>query len=644
MSKKSTFTYSNPTDAANIGKIFDSLSSKSYATYGVQFGEGFSANAKLKDDIVETAAQLGFGGDIRKARGESSPATAEGVNASYRTSFVNGLYNEFLERGRNMVSARGENFQVHGDAAPSQMWGYMGANNVFSNNSQLLLMALFPAVIKPVHNKIVKSLVVKTREFYREALVPYIMDENGNMYDFYSALNSSDLLTTIADGGQPIMKVSVDFDNKVVDANLCDIYNAAEQLKNPKNFRAITSVSDFVARGVKINKVVVNDGAKNVEQAIDYRTTGNITQSGQLNTNIATIDLVLSKVEGSTGDNIHIFGRILADGKVVLHANSDKIKSLEFEFIVPSKGAQNPLTTVDRTTTLNIPINRKTAHKMSLNAQHLDDAQLYLNKDLVAQFNERVVEMTNAKKDQELLQYIIKQTDVMRQTQSKAETYANYETVINRYAEYADAIIDMNVFNAGYTNYLEAGAIALAKGMFDVTNAIDVKLNPEVKEFSVVSSSSAAQWVKNVDGEHGVSFQLTGQVTDESSTVAGITPLYTLNRISIGGQYGGTYITTNRLKSEKISVNTLDNTGAPRVVASNEHTYYLIPRFEENMDTILFLHGLERVTEGVFDPEFNRDRTLQYETRYDIATYNKSLAMVKFVESPTNINTSNVTK
>ena len=627
-------TFLSPNDKAAIGNIYNSLNTKLNSTFGQTFGESMqNISQNMKKDIVASAAALGFGQDIRRAKGEASTGTTAGVNSQFRTGFLKKLYDEYVERGSNLVSAAGESFALGGSAVASQMWSYSGGS-FFAQQSQLLLMALFPAVIKPIHNKVVKSVVTKGLEFQREAYVPYVMDENGNTYDFYELLNSEDGLLGLADGGQPIMRVKVPFDQKLAEQNLCDLYNKAEQAKNPRDFKAVKSATDFVARGLKINNAIIGDTVYN----IDYRTTGNATQSGQINAVIATIDLVLTPENIANGKPVRIYGRVSANGAVYLSTDSDQVKSLEFEFIVPSKGAQNPLKMADRTTTLNVPINRKTAYEMSLNEQHLDDARLILNKDLVASFNEKVVVATNAQKDQALLNYIKEKTAEMANAKALFKKYVNDETVSNRYAEFASATIDMNIARPGFTDFLHGSNIMLAKGMFDVCNAIDVKLRPEVKEFSLLSSSAAAQWVKDANGNDTTSFKLTGQVTEEDGTVGGILTPYTLSRIAMGNMYGGTYITTNRLTSTKKEVEVLDSAGAKVKANAPVHTFYMIPRFEENMDTILFLHGLERITEGVNDSEFNRDKTLQYETRYDITTYNKSLAMLEFIEAPANVN------
>lgn len=623
-------------DAQAIGKIFDGMNANLRRTYQTSFGEAMSnVDVNTKKNIVELAANIGFGADLKATRGESGIATSAGVNAESKNKLITEMYKEYIARGESLISRAGESFAANG--VPSQAGPI---HTTMDANTQMLLMALVPSIIKPIHNKVVKSIVTKGLQFNRIAQTPYVIDEQGKEYDYYELLNDRELLDNISDGGQPLIRLHVELTaaDTLVKANLCDMWNQQLTVANPHNYAQFKTITDFIARGIKISKVYIEDAGKVKAYPVEYKTTGYNVQSGGVNTTVANIDLT---VENKDGKKLSLMGTIKADGSTILTAvgaDGVFIKGVDFEFVIPAKGAQNTLRTVYRETPMTVFIQKKAAHAMTLNAQLLDDFELKYGKDLVTMFNDQVVTMTNAQKDQALLKYIDRQVSDLAMADAAANKFENKESVLSRYNYFSTSTIDMNTFNPGMMSFVDAASAALAKGMFDVTNYLDVKLRPNVPNFSIVSSSTAAQWIKDNNNNTGVVFKITGQATDTDSTIAGIVTPYTLNNINIGNNYHGTYITTNRIESKETTRDMLDNAANQVTGIAKEHTFYVIPRFEENLDSILFLHGLERVTEGVNDIEFTRDKTLQYETRYDITSFNKSLGLLKFIEAPTNMN------
>ena len=276
---------------------------------------------------------------------------------------------------------------------------------------------------------------------------------------------------------------------------------------------------------------------------------------------------------------------------------------------------------------------------MTLNAKLLDDVNLVLNEDLVATFNETAVKTTNATKDNALLRYLGEQIAAGAKYKAAVNKWNNEETVLGKYAEFAYRMLDMSTFKYGYTDFVSGHNASLSTALFNTCNDIDVKINPEQKEFSMLSSSSASQWLKNADQTNMHAFNIIGDTVADGSTIGGFTVDFGMQRVTIGGHYFANYITTNKVLSEQVAREVmLPEGGTDKTsVMANKHRYTFIPRFEENLDSIIFYHGLERVTEGVNNSDFNLDKTLQYETQYDILSFNKTLGVVDFVESPTNL-------
>lgn len=623
----------NP-DTLAVTNLFQTMKNRTRSSLSFNFGESAGNITKAaKQTIAKNLTDLVFNKDLNMAAGESSVASNAGNNALIRKNFISGLKSEMEERTKNVFSSFGERFSMNMDAKPTQQWAPYAT--FLPSTNQLLLMAIAPSVIKPVHNKLVKSVVTPALYVEREQKVPYII-ANGKTYDYYKVINDPTLLLEINKGGQPTIRVTVPFDGKEVKAgtNVCSIYNAEQALRDPENFRAIKSATDFISKGVKITSVVIDD--KEIE--IDFISTGNATQSGQVNTVVADINLTLTPDSGKVADEIKLMGNLRADGTVFLASNSDKIKAVTFEFFVPAKGAQDPITVVDQRTIIKRYIEKKASAAMTLNAKLLDDVNLVLNEDLVATFNETAVKTTNSTKDNALLAYLNDQIVAGSKYKSAVSKWSNEETVLGKYAEFAYRMLDMSTFNYGFDNFVSGHNISLAKSLFDTCNDIDVKINPEQREFSMLSSSSAAQWLKS-GGQDVHRFNIVGDTVSDGGTVGGFTVDFGLQRVSIADRYFANYVTTNKVLSEQVAREVVVPAGGntKTSVMANKHRYTFIPRFEENLDSIIFYHGLERVTEGVNNTDFNLDKNLQYETQYDIMTFNKSLGVVDFVESPSNL-------
>ena len=120
---------------------------------------------------------------------------------------------------------------------------------------------------------------------------------------------------------------------------------------------------------------------------------------------------------------------------------------------------------------------------------------------------------------------------------------------------------------------------------------------------------------------------MTGNIVEDG--IAGIgTSAYTLNRVKIGENYVGYIVGSNRgiIASKDVSI------AAGKTV--KEHTYWMKPDFEETQDTMAFINGAEYFTEGTGNSAMPNSKTINYETRYGIATYSQTIAEVTLKEMP----------
>ena len=103
--------------------------------------------------------------------------------------------------------------------------------------------------------------------------------------------------------------------------------------------------------------------------------------------------------------------------------------------------------------------------------------------------------------------------------------------------------------------------------------------------------------------------------------------------------YHANYIATNRLQPIYTQVNG-GASGFGKVPAGKKATlessdWYLLPAFEDDKDTMVFVSGKEYLTEGTGTAEDPASASLNYQHRYQMLKMNKMVGKLRFTELPT---------
>lgn len=620
---------SNVTTSAEVREIkglMESMDIYSRSKYSQDFSKTMvKSNGEMISDLAKHAADKIFAEEIVKLGENSGFNTNSAVNTASRSSIINSLKSEYVARAENVLQG-------------SQSLG--NYTTAINNMQTLNTVMLYPGVIQATYNKIAKTIVEKKLFYDRLYDAPYLIGHDNKIYDYYGTLRDNEALKKLMGHASPTDVIKMPITSNYVTnvsgatpttgalANLIDSYNHGKgtPINGPYN---------FLNRGIEIVAIGYDEGGGTVKQkAVTLITNGNQTQSGEVSDVVATIRLKLSNPTNSTADPIRINGSVAANGDVDVFCSDPKVKDITFKFNLPVIGMQGAVSIGRKKSQLRFFINEAERFRTTLNQQYINDSDIMINEDVIELFNADVITLANQRKDQWTFDWFENHINSMKT--ATVQDFVNTETVLDRYALFAEGKVEMNQIMqsaaaAGMEGFMKIHNDMLANEMFKVLNQIELELNPLEKNFVIYSSSLATQWISDMAKNNVTSFNMISDGGD--GTIAGLATPYTLNRININNHYTGWFVASNRLRSEKITIDA-PAFGATAKGSGYLHKYRIIPRLEESKDSFIFLSGPEMFTRGTSTPEFVNYEAINYEIRWDLACINKTIGQVDFYESP----------
>lgn len=552
-------------------------------------------------------------------------AAAEGAGLTTNGSVAAKVRNDLANKSKKEYIARGENF-----LRQSQHSG--GVQSDITTYQQLFLTALIQGTVSPVYSKIFKTIVDPSPFIMRSISFPKIIDHNGNAAPLIDVINDNKKILELTAGAGANIKFTLPVTNKNIALNILDEYN--RQLGTAKR---INTPFNYINRGFKIVSMMYDDGSGAIEVPINATSTENHTQSGEISDSVGVINIPL-KGEKPGDPDINIYGRILIDGDVNIYVSDDKVKSLKIQFNLPPVGIQNPYTVQHINSKYQEPITQNAKASCTLNEMFLDDHVFYVGKDALELFNTEVLRITNAQKDAYALKVV--DDEIAEQKSMVKKPYENGSAFFEgatRKGLFEDTL-DMNVaaellrLNDATTT---ANNLMLAQRLFKLLNRIDIFMNPEERNFTLYSASTAVQWLKDAYGNNVSKFNIVGNSGNE---IAGISTLYDVIRCNIGELYNVNYVATNRIKSEVTKKTNADYPGsipAGKSAMVESYDIYAIPAFEDTKDSMIMISGKEILSEGTGTAEDPASTSLNYQHRFDLLKFNKVLGIMKMIEIPT---------
>lgn len=567
-------------------------------------------------DIISDLTESAFAGELKGAGENGGFVTNGGLDYGMKAELVTKLKDIYVQAAENAIF---KNSQSIGN--------YISE---LRSPDQLHLVALIAGVIQNSYNVIFKTFVTKDIQFTRQVEQPFAVSFDNEYIDFFDLVNSKVNLEKFMGANMPSGVVELDFTAGAIDKNLIDEFNAALQASDP-DAPFINGPYNFLNRGISVVSVTWDGGSGAKKYPVNYIATGSFTQSGQVSNVVGVIDLELNKPDRSK--KVKVLGSVLLDGTVQLHTPDTNLKKIELKFNLPALGPQRPVTFGNRTVPIVIPITKGTAAQTTLNETFLQESALILGKDLIETFHKHSMQAVNAYRDVAGFDFI---DGIIAELESNKklgnDNLINYGTTVSQRSIYATEKVDGNIAKYGFQKSFSGYNDILAKGMHDVANELEVGLNPQERRFTIYSSSSAAQWIKQSDGSDFHRFGEIGDVAD--GTVANLSLPYSLKKIRIGGYYEAFYIASNRLHSKHDAEVDVMVNGVAKKLKTKEHRYVMLPRFEEVQDNYLCLLGPEYIEEGTGTSTYSRNKSLNLETKFDYAALNKSLGVVTYVEEP----------
>nr|DAJ92690.1 MAG TPA: hypothetical protein [Caudoviricetes sp.] len=604
----------------------NSLDTYARSTFGKSSKQSMSGlGFAERKSLAEHAANSLFANAIAKVgSGENGNyLTTNGVASISQASMLKDMKGEY--------QARMENNMLGGQAIGN-------VTTAISSFQNLQSVLLYPGVVMATYNKIMKTTVEKKLFYDRMYDVPYLISHTGKRYDYYGTLRDSKALSEIMGQASATAEVKMPVKNSFVEnitgtpattgakANLVDSYNHGKDtpINGPRN---------FLNRGVEIVSIDY-DGT---EKAVQYISNGNQTQSGQVNDVVATITLKLSDRKNPAAEPIRINGTVSANGDIDVLCTDPKVKSITFKFVLPAIGMQRAASIGRQKSPIRFFIQKDERLYTTINDQYIQDGDIMIEEDIIELFNRDVITIANQwKDDYTIRQYIANHKANMAKANQATNDYVNTETVLNRYAFYVKGNVEINNLMTspavvGTTGFLKTHNDMLANEIFKVTNEIVREIQPQEKNFVIVSSSQGGQWISDINGNNVTQFNMVADGGD--GTIAGLATPFVLNKININNMYSGWFVATDRLESERKEVD------APAFGAGAKgygyiHNYTILPRFEESKDSMIFLSGPEMFTRGTSTPEFTNYEAINFEFRWDIACINKTIGEIVMTEAP----------
>ena len=623
MARKENNTISQKNyDENNLKAIIafnNSLDTYARSTYGKSSKQSMSGlGFAERKALAEHAANSLFANAIAKVgSGENGNyLTTDGVANISKASILRDMKGEY--------QARMENNMLGGQAIGN-------VTTAISSFQNLQSVLLYPGVVMATYNKIMKTTVEKKLFYDRMYDVPYLISHTGKRYDYYGTLRDSKALSEIMGQASATAEVKMPVRNSFVEnitgtpattgakANLVDSYNHGKDtpINGPRN---------FLNRGVEIVSIDY-DG---VDKAVQFISNGNQTQSGQVNDVVATIALKLSDRKNATAEPIRINGTVSANGDIDVLCTDPKVKSITFKFVLPAIGMQRAASIGRQKSPIRFFIQKDERLYTTINDQYIQDGDIMIEEDIIELFNRDVITIANQwKDDYTIRQYIANHKANMAKANQATNDFVNTETVLNRYAFYVKGNVEINnLMNSpaviGTTGFLKTHNDMLA-------NEIVREIQPQEKNFVIVSSSQGGQWISDINGNNVTQFNMVADGGD--GTIAGLATSFVLNIININNMYSGWFVATDRLESERKEVD------APAFGTTAKgygyiHNYTILPRFEESKDSMIFLSGPEMFTRGTSTPEYTNYEAINFEFRWDIACINKTIGEIVMTEAP----------
>lgn len=615
----------SPEETKAIMGVFEKMNMYTRSKYNQDFSKTMvNLNAEARKDMAKKMSDNIFASELLKQGENSGFNTNDAVTTASRNSIIKSIKSEFKARAENVL------------LGSQSLGNYTTAIN---NMQTLQSVMLYPGVIQATYNKIAKTVVEKKLFYDRLYDAPYLIGHDNKIYDYYGTLRDNEALKKLMGHASPTDVIELPVTNKYVTnvtgvtsttgalANLIDSYNHGKQTP-------INGPYNYLNRGIEIVAIGYDDGSGTKQKAVTLITNGNQTQSGEVSDVVATIRLKLSNPSNPTAEPIRINGSVAANGDIDVFCSDDKVKSITFKFNLPVIGMQGAVSIGRKKSQLRFFINEAERFRTTLNQQYIMDSDIMIEDDVIELFNADVITLANQRKDQWTFDWFDDHIKSMKT--ATVQDFVNTETVLDRYALFADGKVEMNQIMqsaaaAGMEGFMKIHNDMLANEMFKVLNQIELELNPLEKNFVIYSSSLATQWISDMAGNNVTKFNMISDGGD--GTIAGLATPYTLNRININNHYTGWFVASNRLRSEKIEID------APAFGASAKgygylHKYRIIPRLEESKDSFIFLSGPEMFTRGTSTPEFVNYEAINYEIRWDLACINKTIGEVEFYESP----------
>ena len=615
----------SPEETKAIMGVFEKMNIYTRSKYNQDFSKTMvNLNAEARKDMAKKMSDNIFASELLKQGENSGFNTNDAVTTASRNSIIKFIKSEFKARAENVL------------LGSQSLGNYTTAIN---NMQTLQSVMLYPGVIQATYNKIAKTVVEKKLFYDRLYDAPYLIGHDNKIYDYYGTLRDNEALKKLMGHASPTDVIELPVTNKYVTnvtgvtsttgalANLIDSYNHGKQTP-------INGPYNYLNRGIEIVAIGYDEGGTTKQKAVTLITNGNQTQSGEVSDVVATIRLKLSNPSNPTAEPIRINGSVAANGDIDVFCSDDKVKSITFKFNLPVIGMQGAVSIGRKKSQLRFFINEAERFRTTLNQQYIMDSDIMIEDDVIELFNADVITLANQRKDQWTFDWFDSHIKSMKT--ATVQDFVNTETVLDRYALFADGKVEMNQIMqsaaaAGMEGFMKIHNDMLANEMFKVLNQIELELNPLEKNFVIYSSSLATQWISDMAGNNVTKFNMISDGGD--GTIAGLATPYTLNRININNHYTGWFVASNRLRSEKIEID------APAFGASAKgygylHKYRIIPRLEESKDSFIFLSGPEMFTRGTSTPEFVNYEAINYEIRWDLACINKTIGEVEFYESP----------
>ena len=604
-----------------LSAISESMNQYTNSKYQFTFGTTVTnLTAESLSLLAKKYADVTFGEDIQKAKAESGMSSDAGINASVKEGLLGRLKAEYTARVDNSFNKKYKEQAFAESHVGTYQSTLFSSGGTLRPMDQLGAVALVQAVIQPVYNKIMKTFVETAPNHIRQFDKPTFLTADGQVLGFFDTINDSDKLDALFSGSNLKCELPVKIPAGGYNKNIIDEYSTLMG-------KPIGTSKNFINRGVKVTKVKISG----VEYGIDVTSTGNSTQSGQDTSTIATLNFKVTDKSHPSAPAIKVAGTVTADGVTFIAASDPALTELTLEFVLPPIDQQGGFTIAPKANFYQIPLDRYARGNFTLNEQLLADYKAILQKDGVEQFTSTIVTTVNAKKDNDALKRMQEMVEFGKaQAALTGSIYENPENMSSSLTSFGSSEFDANVADLGFVNTYQKYNLGLAQQLMTEANKMDVAFNPSKREFSIVTSSLGVQRVNTAGNTIATELSMTGNIVEDG--IAGIgTSAYTLNRVKIGENYVGYIVGSNRgiIASKDVSVTT--PAGAKKV---KEHTYWMKPDFEETQDTMAFINGAEYFTEGTGNAAMPNSKTINYETRYGIATYSQTIAEVTLKEMP----------